>query len=127
MAPLSGQVFAMFLPTLNRACFQLFAQQMNPILDRPSLLVADRATAHQAKLLTHTQLTLAHLPTACPELNPVERFFQELRRQMKSPVFLTLQAAQDSVERVLKAYFEQPERVRQLTAYPCIVHASQSI
>lgn len=127
LAPLTGQVFAMFLPTLDRACFQLFAQQMNQTLDQPTLLVADRATAHQAKLLTHTQLTLAHLPTACPELNPVERFFQELRRHMKCRVFHTLQAAQDCVERVLETYFEQPERVRQLTAYPYIVNTSQSI
>lgn len=132
LAPLTGQVFAMFLPSLNRACFSLFAQEMNQLLDQPTLLVADRATAHQARLLTQTQLNLIHLPTACPELNPVEPhrrtgFFKELRRQMECRVFESLEAAQDCVERVLKTYFEQPERVRQLAAYPYIVNTSQVI
>ena len=124
LAPLTGQLFAMFLPTLNQACFQLFAQQMDQTLHQPTLLVADRATAHKASLLTDTHLLLAHLPTACPELNPVERFFKELRRQMACRVFETLEAAQDCVEAVLKMYFEQPGKVCRLAAYPYIVNTS---
>lgn len=108
LAPLRGEVFAMFLPHLDRSCFQLFSQQLNQTLRAPTLLVADRATAHQAKLLTDTHLVLAHLPTACPELNPVEGFFEELRRQMKSRVFETLNAAQQCVEAILQTYFANP-------------------
>jgi transposase len=124
LAPLAGQVFAMFLPALNRACFQLFGQQLDQELTQPSLLVADRATAHQAKLLTDTRLNLVHLPTACPELNPVERFFEELRRALKSRVFDTLAEAQHCVELVLANYFHNPDRVVQLTAYPYIKNTS---
>lgn len=124
LAPLTGQVFAMFLPALNRACFQLFAQQLDQELTQPTLLVADRATAHQAKLLTDTRLILAHLPAACPELNPVERFFEELRRQMQSRVFESLLQAQYCVELVLASYFQNPERVVHLTAYPYIKNTS---
>lgn len=124
LAPLTGQVFAMFLPTLNQACFSLFGQEMNQILSQPTLLVADRATAHKASLLAQTHLVLARLPTACPELNPVERFFEELRRAMKSRIFETLQQAQDCVEGVLQTYFDDPERVSQLTAYPYLKNTS---
>lgn len=124
LAPLTGQLFAMFLPALNRTCFQLFGQQLDQELRQPSLLVADRATAHQAKLLTGTCLSLVHLPTACPELNPVERFFEALRRQLKSRVFETLAQAQHCVELVLAAYFQNPERVVHLTAYPYIRNTS---
>ncbi|GAB3225245.1 hypothetical protein GCM10027423_61510 [Spirosoma arcticum] len=114
----------MFLPTLNRACFQLFGQQLDQELTQPSLLVADRATAHQAKLLTATRLILTHLPTACPELNPVERFFEELGRALKSRVFETLAEAQAGVELVLVSYFQNPDWVVQLTAYPYIKNTS---
>lgn len=55
---------------------------------------------------------------------PVERFFEELRRAMKSRVFETLQQAQDCVEGVLQTYFDDPERVSQLTAYPYIKNTS---
>ena len=124
LAPLTGQVFAMFLPALNRACFQLFGQQLDQELTQPTLLVTDRATAHQAKLLTNTQLVLAHLPTACPELNPVERFFEQLRGELKSRVFESLAQAQHCVELILATYFQQPERVVDLTAYPYIRNTS---
>lgn len=124
LAPLTGQVFAMFLPALNQTCFTLFSQEMNQTLSQPTLLVADRATAHKASLLAETQLVLARLPTACPELNPVERLFEELRRAMKSRLFETLQQAQDCVERVLRTYFDDPQRIIQLTAYPYIRNTS---
>lgn len=124
LAPLTGQVFAMFLPALNRTCFQLFGQQLDQELTQPTLLVADRATGHQAKLLADTHLELIHLPTACPELNPVERFFSELRRSLKSRVFETLAEAQHCVELVLAEYFQDPDRVVQLAAYPYIKNTS---
>ncbi len=124
LAPLTGQVFAMFLPALNQTCFTLLSQELNQTLCQPTLLVADRATAHKASLLAGTHLVLARLPTACPELNPVERFFEELRRSMKSRVFETLQQAQDCVEGVLHTYFEDPRRVVQLAAYPYIRNTS---
>ena len=124
LAPLTGQVFAMFLPALNQTCFSLFGQQMNQTLTQPTLLVTDRATAHKASLLSETHLVLARLPTACPELNPVERFFEELRRAMKSRIFETLPQAQACVERVLQTYFDDPQRVVQLAAYPYIRNTS---
>jgi transposase len=124
LAPLTGYVFAMFLPALNKACFRLFCQELAQELSQPTLLVVDRATAHQAGLMAGTQLVLAHLPTACPELNPVERFFEELRRQLKSRVFETLEQAQASVELILQTYFEEPDRVIELTAYPYIRNTS---
>lgn len=124
LAPLTGQVFAMFLPALNQSCFALFGQQLDQTLNQPTLLVADRASAHKASLLTQTHLVLAHLPTASPELNPVERFFEEVRRAMKSRVFESLPAAQTCVEAALQAYFADPQRVRQLTAYPYIKNTS---
>lgn len=124
LAPLTGQVFAMFLPALNQVCFKLLGEQLDQPLSQPTLLVADGARAHKASLLADTSLTLVRLPTGCRELNPVERFFEELRRAMKSRVFESLQEAQACVERVLQVYFTDPQRVIQLTAYPYIRNTS---
>lgn len=89
IAPATGRVFAMFLPALDQACFRLFGQEFEQELTSKVLLVADRATAHQQKLLNPERLVLEKLPAASPELNPVERFFQELRKKLAFRVYLS--------------------------------------
>jgi len=48
--------------------------------------------------MVNTKIELLKLPPASPELNPVERFFKEVRRQMACKVFFTLQQAEQQVE-----------------------------
>ena len=120
IAPFTGQVFAMFLPSLNKACFAVFAREMNQTLSEQTLLIADRAAAHQQQLLQQTRLQLEKLPAACPELNPVERFFLELRRQLAFRVFASLEQAQQLVEEKLHYYFQNPQIVSSITLFPYI-------
>jgi transposase len=68
--------------------------------------------------MANTKIELQKLPTACPELNPVERFFKELRRQMACKVFLTLKQAEEAVEEVLQTYFHKPHQVISITQFP---------
>ena len=116
LCPYSGWLFAMLLPYANTASFQLFCEQLAEELAQPTLLVADRASFHRAGLAQG--LRLVHLPTACPDLNPVERFFKEVRQQLANRVFTTLGEACQAVEAVVKQYNEQPDRVVQLTLFP---------
>ena len=53
-------------------------------------------------------------PPFIPELNPVARFFRELRRALEGRVYPTLQAKQEALEPILQAWQADPERVRQL-------------
>ena len=48
-----------------------------------ALFIADGATAHKAELFDKEKLVFERLPAACPELNPVERFFKEIRKELK--------------------------------------------
>ena len=43
-------------------------------------------------------------PPYAPELNPVERFFQELRRALGDRVYPTLEAKKEALEPILKAW-----------------------
>jgi transposase len=124
IAPFSGKIFAMFLPRLDQQCFALFSKEFDESLTQKTMLIADRATAHKAELMVNTKIELQKLPAASPELNPVERFFKELRRQMACKVFNTLQQAEDTVVKVLKTYFQQPERVMSITKFPYLVNTS---
>ena len=83
-------------------------------------MVADGATAHRLK---HEKIELVKLPAFAPELNRVERFFEELRRELKFCVFETLDEAEIYLTEILKKYFKNPERVKSLTLYPHIKYA----
>lgn len=83
-------------------------------------LIADRATTHQSKVTKDTLVVLQHLPTACPELNPVERFFQEMRKELANKVFDTIQQAQDRICEALMKVADDLESVIRLTKYPYI-------
>ena len=53
-------------------------------------------------------------PPYAPEPDPVARFFQELRRALEDRVYPTLEAKQEALEPILKAWQPDPARVRQL-------------
>lgn len=120
LKPYTGEVFAMILPYMNTECFTIFVKEFSQCLNRTTLLIADRATTHQAKVTKDTLVVLQHLPTACPELNPVERFFQEMRKELANKVFISLQQAQDKVCEALMKVTENLDSVIKLTKFPYI-------
>lgn len=124
LCPLSGQGYACFLPRLDGACFQWFVDQLKQRVNGEALFVADGATAHKAEYFSESGLRLVRLPAACPELNPVERFFKEVRKSLKSRVFETLAAAERAVEDAVKSL---AEKVISITAFPYIRNTSNQI
>ena len=120
LCPYTGWLFAMLLPYANKASFRLFCEQLSQELARPTLLIADRASFHQMadQPASCERLRLVHLPTACPELNPVERFFKEVRAGLSNRVFERLEDAYQAVESIVQRYNQQPESVSKLTLFP---------
>lgn len=49
-----------------------------------------------------------HLPPYSPELNPVERVFQELRRQIEGQMYGRMELKVEAAERVLRALAADP-------------------
>ncbi len=87
-------------------------------------MVADGAAAHR---LETERIELVKLPPYAPELNPVERFFEELRKELEYCIFEDLDEAESYITVKLQKYFEQPERVRKLTLYPYIKYAQPNL
>lgn len=83
-------------------------------------LVWDGAPAHRARLVRQVGMTLVTQPAAAPELNPVERVFQELRRAVEGLVYATLEEKVAVVERELAALAAEPARLRRLTGWTWI-------
>lgn len=122
LCPYSGDVFAMLLPRLGKADFHVFLQQLELHLQekgcRRTLLIGDGAAAHTAQDWRQYGLEWQRLPTACPELNPVERFFEELRKGTANRVFTDLAEIEQLLERLVQDYIRKPKKVKQLTLYP---------
>ena len=84
-------------------------------------LVWDGAPAHRAHLVRDVGVTLITQPAAAPELNPVERIFQELRRAVEGLVYATLAEKVAAVERELHALAADPPRLQRLVGWDWIV------
>lgn len=79
--PETGEDFMLEMPTLETATFQVFLDEFAK-LDPESfhLLLVDNATAHTTdKLKVPKNIELLFLPPCSPELNPIERFWRELK------------------------------------------------
>jgi transposase len=124
--PFTGEVFARFLPRLDKECFALFVRERVLELEDRGLLILDRAGAHRLDE-ENPLLEISRLPPYSPELNPVERFFQELRRKLKFRVFDSLDDAEMYVTLELKEFFDDAERVKTLTLYPYIKYARNNL
>ena len=74
--PITGESFFLEMPWLNGVCFQysltLFQTRLN-------ILVLDNGSFHYAKSLKlPDNIALIFLPPYSPELNPIERLWQDI-------------------------------------------------
>jgi transposase len=123
ICPFTADMFAMFLSHLDKQCFSYFLKQLQLHLQakglETALLIGDGATAHTSQHW-HEQdlLKWQKLPTACPELNPVERFFEELRAKTSNKVFTDKQPLDDYIANLIRNYSHHPNLITSLTLFP---------
>ena len=126
LCPFTGRGFAAFLPKLTSQFFGWFVKQVEAYLPGKSLFIADGATAHKAALFDNARLVFERLPAACPELNPVERFFREVRRGLTFRVFARLDQAQGCVQEVVEKLSADAGKTVSLTCFPYISEIIQN-
>ena len=66
---------------------------------------------------------MERIPPYSPELNPVERFFKELRKELKNRVFDSYEQVEAAVIEAVKPYLNDKEKVKQLTCYGWLQNA----
>ncbi len=129
LSPPAGDLFCLLLPSMEKVCFEKFVTEFEAYLKRQEaadteptvLLIPDGAGCHQENVLAAgSRLRIEKLPPACPELNPVERFFAEVRKELANQVFEDIQAVERKLTEILKKYWEKPAIIKQLTLFPYI-------
>lgn len=98
---------------------KLIAELSQSYPDELILLLRDNAPAHRKQELNVPKniITLA-FPPYSPELNPVERWFQEFRRALANRCFDSLDALHDALTQVLELFIHDQERLELLTNFP---------
>ena len=127
LCPFTGQGYAAFVPKMTGAWFSWFVGQIDSRVSGSHLLVADGSKTHSAKAFEATQLRFSKLPPYCPELNPVERVFKEVRQGLKARIFSSLADAEQRLKSVLESLFTGRQAVIELTCFPYILNTSSRI
>lgn len=123
LAPATGSLISLILPDMSKDSFAIFAdyfsEQARKLCgNKEVVLIADKAGSHQVEDCKRRGVALELLPRACPELNPVERFFEELRKELSDHIFESIDEVEDHLCKILKKYYKHPEQIIQLCYYP---------
>jgi transposase len=121
--PLTGESFFLALSALDSELFQLFLDQFAQA-DRTALhlLILDNGPAHIARQLSlPANVRLVFTPPYTPEVNPMERVWEDLDARIAGATPATLDALVDLLFAELRAY--APEQLASLTGYPFFKNA----
>ena len=81
------------------------------------VVVWDGAPSHRSEVVQGLGFPLVQQPAYAPELNPVERLIEELRRAVEGKVYDTLDAKVATIESELRKWDVDADRVRRLAGW----------
>ena len=127
VAPTTGERFFLELPYLNADTFQLFVDAFGHAFpDSLNILLLDNSGAHTAQHIRWPEhVRCVWLPPYCPELNPIERVWRDLKDTLAWLQFNDLDAQQVYVGDLLQGY--DPPALQALTGYPYLVEAINAL
>ena len=120
--PISGETFHLMnfdATTEQTDTFLSALQEKFP--NEHLVIIWDRAPFHRSQSLQRRHMTLISLPSYSPHLNPVERFFGEMRKVTANRIFREgIQALSQVVEQGVLALSRSLEKIKTLIGYDWI-------
>ena len=121
--PSKGHLICLLLPDMTKGSFLVFLHYFEREVQRryghrKVLLILDQAACHHSAPPDHSSVVLQYLPVASPELNCVERFFEELRKPLSNHAFKNIPEVERFLSQVLKQYYQHPKLLIQLCYFP---------
>ena len=123
VAPLSGESFHLLgiddMDSESELAFLTALKAEYP--DKHLIVVWDNGPCHRRKdLRSIPGITVVFLPPYSPELNPPERFFEEIRRATCNVIFESMEKLEDTIASAVNTWSENTEAMRQLLGYAWI-------
>ena len=124
--PGTGESLMLEMPALDVPCVQAFLDEFaQSYPESLNVLLWDGAPAHiAAALVVPANVLLVRLPAYSPELNPVERLWEDLRAQLGPMLQPSLAALSEHLARILRTY--TPEVLASLTGYPYLLQVAHA-
>lgn len=115
------------LPYLNTTCFQKFVDHLSETFaDTLNVVILDNGRFHHAKALKIPEnVILVFLPPYCPELNPIERLWQDIKAKLFRPTYQTLQQMQENITQILLGYSNAD--ISNITGFSYIIKIANEI
>lgn len=123
VAPLSGKSFHLdSIDEFDTEATSVFLTELKKqYADVMVILVWDNAPCHRPKIHREIPgLIILFLPPYSPELNPAERFFEELRKATADRIFTTIEEQETAIEEKLKTLTNDISAMKQLLGYEWI-------
>lgn len=124
IAPVSGESFHLIgFKDANSSNTKIFLKKLKEAYPTKHIVVIlDNAPFHRLKIFQWMErLTLIFLPPYSPQLNPTERFFEELRKTTANRIFDTLEEHEKKIEGKIIEYGNDARAVRRLAGYDWIL------
>ena len=104
--PTTGESFFLEMPWLNSICFQLFIDKFAKTFPETlNILVLDNGRFHQAKSLQlPDNIVLLFLPPYSPELNPIERLWQDIKAKLFQHTLESIEEMQGKITQILRSW-----------------------
>jgi transposase len=123
-SPSDGAADFLILPYMNSQNMNIFLAELS--LRYPNeyiLLVCDKAPCHSAGALNIPKnINLAYLPPYCPQLNPSENMWDEIREKFfANLVFDSIESVMDKLTEAMIHYSEKHETVKSITGFNWII------
>jgi DDE superfamily endonuclease len=127
VAPTTGERFFLEWPYMNADRVQLFVDEFaHAFPDSLHSLLLDNSGAHTAQRIRWpAHVRCVWLPPYCPELNPIERVWRDLKDDLAWQQCLDLDAQQVYVADLLQAY--TVPMLQALTGYAYLVDAIHAL
>ena len=125
--PRTGDALFLELPRLTAACFQIFIDELAATFaDTLNVMVLDNGRFHHAKsLVIPENVVLIFLPPYSPELNPIERLWQDIKYKLFTRTYQTLDQMQHQLSEILATLTKNA--MAKITAFSYLINTANAI
>ena len=122
-SPMDGRMDSLILPNMYAGTMSIFLEEISQrYLNELILMIIDGAPCHRAGTLKIPKnIQLLELPPYCPQLNPSENMWDELREKaFSNRIFDSMGHLEKHLCKTLQKYEKKPETIKSITKWQWI-------
>ena len=130
VSPLSGESFhLMGIDGFDSAAAHVFLTELKKQHHNKTVIVVwDNAPCHRPVIHREIEgMIVLFLPPYSPELNPAERFFEEIRKAMANQIFKSIEEQEQAIETRLNELADDTHAMKQLLGYEWILTQTEGV